>query len=245
MDKNNGRHTERWVEEHLAALTPGDEWQPNATAALARLMERQSKGSWVRRRWMLVGMVAAAAILFAMFLPSPQVMAHRCLECSVAVWESLSATGVSQTTMKPASERQVAPDFDLQDANGKEVKLSELKGKVVLVNFWATWCEGCQVEIPWFIEFAKKYEDKGLVVIGVSLDDDGWRSVKPWAKEKQVNYPIVIGTQELGKKYGLDGMPLTALVGRDGKIADSHAGIVDKEATEGKIRALLAEEAGK
>ena len=110
-----------------------------------------------------------------------------------------------------------------------------------LVNFWATWCEGCQVEIPWFVEFQKEYQARGLVVIGISMDDDGWKSVRPWLKEKNVNYPIVIGNERLGKQYGLDGMPLTALVDREGRIADVHPGLVDKAATQQKIRALLQE----
>jgi peroxiredoxin len=244
MDKNDAAHADGWVEERLARLDPGEEWQPNVTAALARFRSGQAAGSFMRKRWALAAATAMAAILCAMVLPSPQVLAHRCLECSIAAWESLAATAPGQARVKPESERQVAPDFELQDANGKEVKLSDFKGKVVLVNFWATWCEGCQVEIPWFVEFAKKYEEKGLVIIGVSLDGDGWKSVRPWLKEKNVNYTIVIGNEGLGKKYGLDGLPLTALVGRDGKVADSHCGIVDREATEGKILALLQEGAG-
>jgi peroxiredoxin len=129
----------------------------------------------------------------------------------------------------------------LKDANGKDVKLTDLKGKVVLVNFWATWCESCQVEIPWLVEFQKEYDARGLVVIGISMDDHGWKSVRPWLKEKKVNYPIVIGKEALGKQYGLDGMPLTALVDREGRIADVHPGLVDKAATQQKIRALLQE----
>jgi len=129
----------------------------------------------------------------------------------------------------------------LKDANGRDVKLTDLKGKVVLVNFWATWCEGCQVEIPWFVEFQKEYEARGLVVIGISMDDDGWKSGRPWLKEKKGNYPSLIGNEGLGKQYGLDGMPLTALVDREGRIADVHPGLVDKAATQQRIRALLQE----
>ena len=77
------------------------------------------------------------------------------------------------------------------------------------------------------------------MVVGISMDDDGWKSVKPWIKEKNVNYPIVIGNEGLGKQYGLIGMPLTALVDREGRIADAHNGIVDKTATEQRIRDLL------
>jgi cytochrome c biogenesis protein CcmG/thiol:disulfide interchange protein DsbE len=173
--------------------------------------------------------------------PSPKVLAHRCLECSVAVWHSLLPSAPAQSGLKPPSERSLAPDFNLEDASGKAVKLADLKGKVVLVNFWATWCEGCQVEIPWFVEFQKEYARRGLVVVGISMDDDGWKSVTPWINEKKVNYPIVIGNQELGKQYRLEGIPLTALVDREGRIADVHRGIVEKTAAQQKIRDLLQE----
>jgi cytochrome c biogenesis protein CcmG/thiol:disulfide interchange protein DsbE len=133
------------------------------------------------------------------------------------------------------------PDFSLKDSQGHDVNLSHLRGKVVLLNFWATWCKGCQVEIPWFIEFEKEYGGQGLVVVGVSMDSDGWKSVKPWMKEKQVNYPVVIGDEALGRKYGLEGMPLTVLVDREGKIADTHPGIVNKADTESHICTLLSE----
>jgi cytochrome c biogenesis protein CcmG/thiol:disulfide interchange protein DsbE len=153
---------------------------------------------------------------------------------------ALAATAQSPKPISSSTGRSLAPDFNLKDASGKDVKLADLKGKVVLVNFWATWCEGCQVEIPWFVEFQKQYASKGLVVVGISMDDDGWRSVKPWIEEKKVNYPIVIGNEGLGKQYGLDGgMPLTALVDREGRIADLHQGIVDKTAIEQRIRDLL------
>jgi peroxiredoxin len=239
MEKNDAMEN-NWVDEELAALRGEEEWQPDVQAGLARFMQRRPDKTLMWRRWAMAATFATAAFLFAMVLPSPRVLAHRCLECSVAVWQSLS--GQSDVTSKLAG--QTAPDFALQDANGKEVRLSELKGKVVLVNFWATWCGGCQVEIPWFVEFEKKYADRGLTVIGVSMDSDGWKEVRPWIKEKGVNYTVVIGSEELAKKYGLDGMPLTALVGRDGKIVDTHAGVVDREGTEKKIRELLENKVG-
>jgi len=153
---------------------------------------------------------------------------------------ALAATAQSPKTSKSSTGRSPAPNFNLKDASGKDVKLADLKGKVVLVNFWATWCEGCQVEIPWFVEFQKEYASRGLVVVGIAMDDD-WKSVKPWIEEKKVNYPIVIGNQGLGKQYGLIGMPLTALVDREGRIADIHNGIVEKTATQQKITDLLQE----
>jgi peroxiredoxin len=94
----------------------------------------------------------------------------------------------------------MAPDFTLTDAGGRSVKLSGSRGKVVLLNFWATWCGGCQTEIPWFIEFRKQYGDARLEVIGASMDSDGWKSMKPYIKEKSVNYVIVIGTDAVAKQ---------------------------------------------
>jgi cytochrome c biogenesis protein CcmG/thiol:disulfide interchange protein DsbE len=119
--------------------------------------------------------------------------------------------------------------------------LSNYKGKVVLLNFWATWCHGCKLEIPWFMEFQKEYKRRGLAVIGVSMDEDGWKSVKPYIREKQLNYRVVIGNADLAKQYGLESMPMTLLIDRHGKIAASHAGVVDREAFASEIRALLAE----
>jgi peroxiredoxin len=230
------------VDERLATLDLGAEWEPDVSAGLVRLRELRVRGNSISRRWMLAATVAIGVSVCLMVLPSPKVLAHRCLECSVAVWQSLLPSAPAQSDLKTTSERRLAPDFTLKDASGKDVTLADLKGKVVLVNFWATWCEGCQVEIPWFIEFQTEYAKQGFVVVGISLDDDGWKSVKPWIQEKKVNYPIVIGNEALGKQYGLgDGMPLTALVDREGRIADSHTGVVEKTATQQKIRDLLQE----
>lgn len=241
MDTNKEKQLSIWVDERMYALSPGDNWQPNVSAGLVRLKELQRKGRSFTRRWFWAAATAAAICLLLLVLPSPKVLAHKCLECTVAVWQSLASSGSAQTSIKPEEERKIAPDFELKDSDGKNLRLSTLKGKVVLVNFWATWCEGCQVEIPWFVEFEKRYADRGLVVVGVSMDDDGWKSVRPWIKEKKVNYPIVIGDEGLGKQYGLEGMPLTVLVDYEGKIADVHAGVVNKADTEKKIRALLDE----
>jgi thiol-disulfide isomerase/thioredoxin len=106
----------------------------------------------------------------------------------MAVWQSLAQTGSPQVSLKPESDRKTASDFQLKDADGKDVRLSALKSRVVLLNFWATWCHGCEMEIPSFIEIAKEYANRDLTIVGVSMDDDGWKSVKPWIKEKRINY---------------------------------------------------------
>ena len=225
----------------MATLEPVGEWQPNLTGGLLRLRELQARERWISRRWMLAGAGAIGVFICLMILPSPRVLAHRCIQCSISVLEKLSPAAAVQAKVKPESDRPIAPNFSLKDASDRDIELSELKGKVVLVNFWATWCEGCQVEIPWFVEFQKQYQEEGFAVVGVSMDDDGWKSVRPWIREKKVNYPVVIGNQGLAKRYNLEGMPLTILVDRQGRIADVNAGILDKSTTQQKIKALLAE----
>ena len=92
--------------------------------------------------------------------------------------------------VKPDKDRHQAPDFALKDVNGKTVRLSDYRGKVVLLDFWATWCSPCQIEIPWFVDLERKNKDKGFAVLGVSMDDDGWEAVKPFLSQLGVNYQI-------------------------------------------------------
>src|ERR1700684_4161546 len=99
--------------------------------------------------------------------------------------------------MTAAETGTIAPVFSLRSAKGATVDLSDYKGKVVLLNFWATTCGGCKIEIPWFMKFAKKYKGSGLAVIGVALDEDGWKPVKPFVKAKKMNYTVVIGGDAL------------------------------------------------
>ncbi len=138
-----------------------------------------------------------------------------------------------------ALAQNIAPNFTLPDANGKQVKLSDYRGKVVLLDFWATWCGGCKVEIPWYVEFDKTYRSKGLAVIGVSMDDGGMKVVKPFLPAHHMDYPVVIGNEALAAQYHLSSMPLTLLIDRRGRIVVSHSGIVDKDSFEARIRELL------
>ena len=139
----------------------------------------------------------------------------------------------------PAAERKPAPDFSLTDAQGNLVTLSALKGKVVLLDFWATWCGGCKLEIPWYMEFDKKYRDKGLAVVGVSMDDEGMKVVKPFLAQRHIDYPIVVGDEAMGRRFGLGQMPLTLLIDKQGRVAIAHSGVVDKDDFESHIRQLL------
>lgn len=244
MDRNklSSSQVSIWVDERMSSLNCDENWQPNFHDSFARFSELKNSAKWIGRRTFLLTTSAIAAIcLSIMAYPSPKVFAHRCIDECTVVWQSLSLSARAQAHLTAENTRYEAPDFNLKDADDKSVTLSDQKGKVVLVNFWATWCHGCQLEIPWYVEFQKKYEKQGLIVIGISMDEDGWKSVKPWMGEKRVNYPIVIGNQGVADRFALNAMPLTALVDRDGKIADVHAGVVDKSATELKVRALLQE----
>jgi peroxiredoxin len=162
------------------------------------------------------------------------------LGLGLALW-SLASFARVPSAISVAISRKAAPAFGLQNANGEPVRLSDYKGRVVLLNFWATWCHGCKTEIPWFIDFQMEYKTRGLAVIGVSMDVEGWKTVKPFIRMKKMNYPVVIGNDDLAKQYGLGSMPMTLLIDRNGKIADSHSGVVDKIATEKEIRMLLRE----
>ncbi|HYL83474.1 MAG TPA: TlpA disulfide reductase family protein [Candidatus Angelobacter sp.] len=146
--------------------------------------------------------------------------------------------------LTPPASRKPLADVAITDSKGASVNLSAYKGRVVLLDFWATWCEGCKEEIPWFMEFQNKYNKAGLTVIGASLDDDGWKSVKPYLRQHKINYRIVIGTMESAAQFGVDkGMPVSLLIDRAGKIADVHSGMVDRHAFEREIQTLLQETA--
>ena len=135
---------------------------------------------------------------------------------------------------------QTAPDFILKDASGTDFRLSDYRGRVVLLNFWATWCAPCKAEIPWFEEFQKAYASRGLAVIGISMDEDGWKVVQPYKEATRINYRIAIGDDALTQKYGgVTSLPETFLIDRDGRIAGRHIGIVGKSDYESEIVQLL------
>ncbi len=142
---------------------------------------------------------------------------------------SCGAPPAARAALKPVKDRKKAPEFTLKDATGKPVKLSDFKGKVVLLNFWATWCGPCKIEIPWFIDFEQKYKDKGFAVIGISMDEDGWKDVKPYVDLKKVNYRVVIGDDTTATLYGgVDSLPTSFVIDKEGKIAAVHVGLVSK-----------------
>jgi cytochrome c biogenesis protein CcmG, thiol:disulfide interchange protein DsbE len=131
-------------------------------------------------------------------------------------------------------------DFKLKDMHGVDVRLDSFKGKVILINFWATWCGPCKAEIPSLVELQEKYADD-LVVLGFSVDDPA-EKMRPYAEEYKVNYPLLVGNgrEDVQNAFGpLLGIPVSVIIGRDGIIAKKHTGIATKEQFEREIQALL------
>ena len=174
---------------------------------------------------------------------------HYCLSlllAATAVFTGCSAakqTEAQKAAAKARASRKPAPDFTLTDSNGAKVKLADYRGKVVLLNFWATWCGPCQVEIPWFQEFQQQYRAKGLEVLGVSMDDDGWAAVKPYIAAHKLNYRILLGDDSVAQLYGgLEALPTTFMIDREGKFAFApHVGLIGKNDYAAEIDTLLNE----
>ena len=130
-------------------------------------------------------------------------------------------------------------DLTLQDMNGNAVRFADYKGKVIVLNVWATWCGPCQVEIPELVEAYTKYRDQGVVVLGVSLDDTA-EMLREYAPTKQMNYPLLLMQDDFDGAYGpIFGVPITFFIGRDGTISRRHFGPVSKEQLDREIKALL------
>jgi len=133
-----------------------------------------------------------------------------------------------------------APEFNLRSADNQPVTMSKLAGKLVVVNFWATWCRPCVVEMPGFSEIYEKYKGKGLEIVGVSLDNDGWGKVRPFLAKNKVAYPIVIGDQDLYLAFGgRNAIPTTVFVDKKGNIIETVVGMMQKDDFEKKIKKLL------
>jgi len=154
---------------------------------------------------------------------------------------------ISTAGMKPA------PELVLKDLNDKEGSLKQYEGKVVFVNFWATWCDPCRAEIPWLIDMQKQYGEKGFVVLGVSMDEEGKSVVQPFVEKEKfdvngqklgMNYPILVGNSDAADKFlggigGIVGLPTSVLVSRDGKRVKTYIGPVDPDKLERDIQSLL------
>jgi peroxiredoxin len=137
---------------------------------------------------------------------------------------------------------QPAPDFTLESLDGKTVHLSDFRGKGVLLNFWATWCQPCKIEMPWFAELQKQYGPQGLQIVGIAMDDASPKEIGEFAHDLGVNYPILVGKEAVGDAYGgVQFLPATFYIGRDGKVIDKVFGLKGRGEIEDSIKKALAE----
>jgi len=254
MDSNE-KNIGRWSDDQLASLRSNEEWTPDTTRGLSLLREKRAAAGLrsKQRAWAAVAVLTACAGLVA--FPVTRAFAQRCVDACVAETSRVSgfffrgstipdspSAGIVASSYRRASERKMAPDFTLSDVAGKTVKLSDFRGQVVLLNFWATWCAPCKIEIPWFMEFERSYRDRSFAVLGVSFDDDGWKAVKPYMELRKINYPMVIGNDEVSGLFGgITAMPTTLLIDKDGRIAVTHVGLCSKKDYESEITTLLEE----
>jgi peroxiredoxin len=138
-----------------------------------------------------------------------------------------------------------APDFTLVSLDGKNMSLSDLRGKAVLLNFWATWCAPCKIEMPWFVELQSEYGSQGLQIVGVAMDDSSTEDIAKFAKDMGVNYPVLIGKEAVGEAYGgVPALPESFFIGRDGKIVDKIIGLKGKAEIEDSIKKALNTQPG-
>jgi peroxiredoxin len=153
-------------------------------------------------------------------------------------------------TLIPVAARVAAAGFNLVGGTGKPVQLSDYRGKVVLLNFWATECGGCVLEIPYFVEIQSEFMGEGFTVVGISMDrsyetlksaDEAWGRVRPFVAQHKMNYPILMGDSSLLTDYKVNALPVTYLIDRSGRTAAVYVGVVSKDNVEANLKTLLSE----
>lgn len=181
----------------------------------------------MKSRW--IAAIAAASALALLIVP---------LILHTAQLESRAKTGAASDAPKKG-EGTANLDLVFKDMNGTDVRLADYKGQVILLNVWATWCGPCELEIPELVEAYSKYKDKGVVVLGISLDDPA-ETLRAYAPKKNMNYPLLLWDDKFDESYGpILGVPITFFIGRDGTITRRHFGPVTKERIDQEIKALL------
>ena len=249
MDEMNEREVDRVIEGRLSSVRADGDWQPDVQRGLTSLRQRRVAAEAGRRRRTVLAFVAGTAC--AIILASPMTRAFAAHLVSACVQETAEIrellvgrpSGVTSTTYVKPGDRRMAPDFALADVSGHSIRLSDSRGKVVLLSFWATSCTRCEQEIPWFVEFQRTNAQRGFAVLGISMDEGRWAAVTPYVEQKNVNYPVLMGNDDLAGLFGgkYFPMPLTLIIDRSGRIAAIHAGLCRKDEYESDINTVLDE----
>lgn len=146
----------------------------------------------------------------------------------------------SETGQAGIGKLTAAPDFTLETLDGRSMRLSDLRGKAVLLNFWATWCGPCKIEMPWFVELQNEYGPQGLQIVGVAMDDSSKEDIAKFAKDMGVNYPVLLGKEAVGDAYGgVPALPESFFISRDGRIVDKILGLRGRSDIEDSIKKAL------
>ncbi len=161
---------------------------------------------------------------------------------SVIVLSGAADAPVVRAPLQPRAARKLAAPFQLDDAAGKTMKLSDYQGRVLLLNFWATWCGGCKREIPWFQQFQTDLLPQGLAVLGVSMDETGWAAVTPYLQKAPVGYRIAVADRLTSERYEVKSLPATYIIDRKGRIAATYIGLVDRNNVEANLKTVLNED---
>ena len=203
-----------------------------------------------RNQWVIVLVLAALVLMvwsgYANYKRRKQ-YAQRQAQQGTMVPESGNNQSVQQDVSAdeglPDLRGKRAPEFNLRTVDGKKVSLSDYKGKAVLINFWATWCAPCKIEMPWLVALRSQYAPQGFEILGVNEDDAGTPRAKlaKFGQEQGLNYPLLVGDDAMSRKYGgVEFLPTSYFVGRDGKIVAETAGLVSKSEVEASIKKALA-----
>ncbi|MBD3334999.1 MAG: redoxin domain-containing protein [Candidatus Eisenbacteria bacterium] len=156
--------------------------------------------------------------------------------------EPAAVSDVTPARLAPPAEREPAPDFSLPDLSGREVSLDDFAGKIVILDFWATWCPPCRMEIPHFIGLHKDYNDRGVEIVGIALDRNGIQAVQPFVQQHRIPYVSLIGDQQIARRFGgVRNIPTTFIIDQKGRIVSRHVGYQERSVFEREIVALLQE----
>ena len=272
MATHDDSDLERWADARLAALDPPTKGEPQTERALARLRARAATGGHRPVHiWLMAA--GAAALLVVVLLSVDRPRQHGSGDPSDGVpRDSVAGTGANPLTsgeqpsrwtdpevgsgialsarrpataprLVPAAQRAEAPDFTLPAMEGGSATLADYAGRVLLLNFWATWCQPCRIEMPWFAEFQGAFAARGFAVLGVSVDEPGREVVRQFLDESRVDYRVALAdsAERLAPFGPVTVLPTTWLIDRRGRVAATHVGLVDRSALEADIQQLLAE----
>jgi peroxiredoxin len=211
---------------------------------------KEGRSDVKRNQWVVALVIAALALMgwsgYVNFEHRKAQLAHQ--QPGMLVPDSGTNQSVQQDVAgdegMPNLRGKTAPGFTLRNAEGKRVALSDYKGKAVLINFWATWCAPCKIEMPWFIELRKQYASQGFEILGISEDDPSSvtrAQILKFGQDAGINYPLLIGDDAVSHQYGgVEFLPTSYFVGRNGKVVAESAGLGTKEMIEANIKKALA-----